>query len=97
MQQVELLFAFAGQHPRLGQARVELGLFGAHACIAIGLMAHVDLGPGHFVFGQLQLCHFIGRTDGLGLRQRLLGQAQLFIGSRVIGASGQGQQRQGGE
>ena len=60
-------------------------------------MVHIDLGPGHFVFRQLQLCHFIGRTDGLGLRQRLLGQAQLFSGGRIIGASSQGQQRHGGE
>jgi len=67
-----------------GETRIQLGLFGLHARVLVGLVGHISLSLGEFTFSQFQFGRFIGvGTHGVGLFQRLLGEAYLFIRRRI--------------
>ena len=59
------------------------GIFRPHARMLVGLIGHVGLGPGEFVFGQLQLRRIVGAgPHGAGLLQ---GEVDYVLAGRYSG------------
>jgi len=85
----ELGVALAGQHQRFGEARIQLGLLGEHPRQLVVFVGNRGLGGSQLGFGEGQLVHLLDGANGLGLGHGLFGQAYLFGGDRIGGATGE--------
>src|SRR5690606_20747468 len=67
-----------------GQTRIQLGLLGEHARLAIALVLHRDMGASQLLLGQSQLANLLCHADSPCLNHHLLGQLQLLGGHRIV-------------